>query len=76
MKTCRNCSSPPAPGRVRCPEHLARNAEDQRARRERLEARGLCRDCGLIPASNRCRDCLDRHADREHERRRQRRLTR
>jgi hypothetical protein len=45
-ETCRECSSAPAPGRVRCKPCLAVAREREAARREAHRAAGRCVVCG------------------------------
>lgn len=74
-ETCRECSSPPAPGRVRCKPCLAVARERERLRREALRAAAKCVVCGRRAAKERkyCAEHLayyrQRTADRTNAKR-------
>ncbi len=68
---CRRCGAPPLEGKTRCGECHAAHLAYQRKAKEKLEADGVCRWCGVtkrLPAKSMCGPCLDKHRAKETRR--------
>ena len=62
---CKWCKNEAVPDRVMCQSCLDKNAQDQKAFRQRRKAKGLCPDCGnpILGKAFYCPSCRKKHTE-------------